>query len=451
MKLSKINNLLASILLCLYSCNSINNSSKLQNYAIKELNQNIYKLPSPTPLDYKDDIFKKITIPDSVAIVGFGEATHGTKEFFELKHRFFKYLVENKNYKAIAYEFSFKKSLKINDYICNGIGDIDSIFSKFYWIQANKEILNLIEWMRKWNEGKRNSEKIQFIGIDSQIDMFNLKDIKKYFKLYDIDLYNFCKIEIEELLKYQGVNYKKMTPILHDSINVSIKDLKLKMKNYKKTDIVKFKIFVHLVDMVSKSNLFLFNYYFNNINLRDRHLSENVIWVKNFLGESATFLLWTHNAHIANNLLYNADDAGSMGKHLKEKLGEKYLIIGTTFSNGQFIAVTADSLGKDTPPIVCKIEKQPPKNSVNYLLKQAKYKNFVIDFRNFNNSHLINYLDSIRPFIDVGDFYSGNSNDHYTKKFDAFTNVIQSYDIIFYFDRTTPIHLINTKGKKDYE
>ena len=35
-------------------------------------------------------------------VIGLGEATHGTKEFFELKSRVFKYLVQNQNVKLLA-------------------------------------------------------------------------------------------------------------------------------------------------------------------------------------------------------------------------------------------------------------------------------------------------------------------------------------------------------------
>ena len=52
-------------------------------FRIKDVNPNIEVEKNPT----LDSIFK------DVRIFGFGEATHGTKEFFDLKVKFFKYRV----------------------------------------------------------------------------------------------------------------------------------------------------------------------------------------------------------------------------------------------------------------------------------------------------------------------------------------------------------------------
>lgn len=43
---------------------------------------------------------------DGVRVVGLGEATHGTREFFTLKHRLFEYLVTSLGYSVLAMEAS---------------------------------------------------------------------------------------------------------------------------------------------------------------------------------------------------------------------------------------------------------------------------------------------------------------------------------------------------------
>jgi erythromycin esterase len=46
------------------------------------------------------------SVLDGVRIVGLGEATHGTREFFQLKHRLLEFLVTEMGFSALAMEAS---------------------------------------------------------------------------------------------------------------------------------------------------------------------------------------------------------------------------------------------------------------------------------------------------------------------------------------------------------
>lgn len=45
-------------------------------------------------------------------LVAMGEATHGTKEFFQLKHRFFRYLVQAHQFTTLAMEIPYAVALR---------------------------------------------------------------------------------------------------------------------------------------------------------------------------------------------------------------------------------------------------------------------------------------------------------------------------------------------------
>ena len=53
-------------------------------------------------------------------VIAMGEATHGTKEFFELKSKMFRYLVEEHNVKVFGIEASYAGCLYVNDYVQEG-------------------------------------------------------------------------------------------------------------------------------------------------------------------------------------------------------------------------------------------------------------------------------------------------------------------------------------------
>lgn len=99
--LSYISIVCCSVLL-LYSCeNTTNpkdedplgaNTNNESSPLITELNNKITPLVGSSP-NLSDDDLNNFADFGEAKIVELGEATHGTKEFFQLKHRLFKYLV----------------------------------------------------------------------------------------------------------------------------------------------------------------------------------------------------------------------------------------------------------------------------------------------------------------------------------------------------------------------
>ena len=65
----------------------------------------------------------KIEIPDGKTIIALGEATHGNKEFQELKLSVFQHLVETTAVRSFALEADYGEGILINEFI-HGNGDI---------------------------------------------------------------------------------------------------------------------------------------------------------------------------------------------------------------------------------------------------------------------------------------------------------------------------------------
>ncbi|MFI8305020.1 hypothetical protein ACIF80_16475 [Streptomyces sp. NPDC085927] len=60
-------------------------------------------------------------------VVGLGEATHGSRDFFRMKHRLFRYLVEEKGLRALSLELPWSSGVRIDDYVVNGEGSLEDI------------------------------------------------------------------------------------------------------------------------------------------------------------------------------------------------------------------------------------------------------------------------------------------------------------------------------------
>jgi len=122
-------------------------------------------------------------------IYGFGEATHHSKDFFNIKTKFFKYLVEKQGVKTFMMEESYQAEKSVNEWISGGEGNRLTILEKFTLAPWHcNEIVDLLEWMRNYNQNKSKEEQIRFYGIDTQIGE-NLNDeIKEFIKSHNITI-----------------------------------------------------------------------------------------------------------------------------------------------------------------------------------------------------------------------------------------------------------------------
>ena len=87
------------------------------NDLVECLNKEIAPLPEGLPQDYTDSYLEGLVPWEKYTVIGLGEATHGTKDFFELKQRLVRFMVEQHQCRVLAYEYSYRKSILVNDYI----------------------------------------------------------------------------------------------------------------------------------------------------------------------------------------------------------------------------------------------------------------------------------------------------------------------------------------------
>ena len=100
-------------------------------------------------------------------IVSLGEATHGTREFFQLKHRMLEFLATEMGFTIFSIEANMPEAYRLNDYVLNGNGDpVKLIKGMYFWTWDTQEVLDMVLWMREFNKsGKR---RVQFTGFDMQ-------------------------------------------------------------------------------------------------------------------------------------------------------------------------------------------------------------------------------------------------------------------------------------------
>jgi erythromycin esterase-like protein len=100
-------------------------------------------------------------------ILGLGEASHGTHEFFIQKKRIIQYLITNLNYKLIGFESTASQMELINQYLQSGEGSLKA-FMKNLGLYNSTEIYDMLTWIREYNKTTSPSDRVILFGFDSQ-------------------------------------------------------------------------------------------------------------------------------------------------------------------------------------------------------------------------------------------------------------------------------------------
>ena len=123
------------------------------------------------------------------SVVGLGEATHGTREFFRLKHRLIRYLVREHDLRVVAMEANFPETLAIDEYVVHGRGTArDALDGIYFWTWNVESVLSLLEWLRTFNSGRPVEDRVRFYGVDMQYTTGAVARLRRYFETVDATL-----------------------------------------------------------------------------------------------------------------------------------------------------------------------------------------------------------------------------------------------------------------------
>ena len=132
-----------------------------------------------------DDLLPLIHALRGVRVIGLGESTHGTHEYRVMAHRLFAFLATRMNVRVFAIESSYPSVLAINKYVLSGVGDpAEALAGQGYWITNTEEVLDLIRWMRRFNEKLPEARKLHFMGIDMVHTRLAVEALTEYLRKF---------------------------------------------------------------------------------------------------------------------------------------------------------------------------------------------------------------------------------------------------------------------------
>ncbi len=135
-----------------------------QDNNISWINKNARPLQKDTSESLSDLDFLSGTLKDNT-IFAIGEASHGTREFYNHKKRIIEYLILHLNYKSLGFEISDSAMEPINQYLLTGTGDLKNLMKGFY-LYNTTEIYDLFQFIRVYNKKQAPAGQVQLFGFD---------------------------------------------------------------------------------------------------------------------------------------------------------------------------------------------------------------------------------------------------------------------------------------------
>ena len=297
---------------------------------------NAIKIEDANP-DTQLSIFKN-NIPKKFAnakIFGFGETTHHGKEFFDIKAKFFKYLVENQGVKIFIIEDSYTSESGINEWISGGKGNVENIaenFSIYPWYC--KEVVNLLQWMRNYNLTKTKDQKIRFFGMDIQSVKNINKEIRNFVENYNIPISEELLLVADECAN-KKIEYYKKTDWADKKIP-KLKKIEKTLINFQKDviseDKEEFKSIIRALNYLIQYTFYVQN---SKSTVRDLKMFENAKWIIENETDNGKAFIWAHNEHINNKEMLSYTSGWiNLGSHLKEYYSDDYYSVGFDFGKG---------------------------------------------------------------------------------------------------------------------
>jgi len=331
-----------------------------------------------------DDLRPLKAVIGDAHIVGLGEATHGTAEFFRMKHRLVEFLAREMGFTIFAIEANMPEAYRVNDYVLNGKGDPKALLrGMYFWTWNTQEVLDMILWMRKFNESGKG--QIQFLGFDMQTAAVAAANARKFVDEFDPAFAKAAALAYDGLdkviIQARNASMKsnaaepgtdKANLATQERVAAVVKHMEETRPRYlEKKPAAEVDWAIQNARVADQAAGMMAGSFSGGSNHRDRCMAENVEWILSQAAPGSKIVLWAHNGHVSRTGMGST----SMGTHLAKRHGKDYVVLGFAAHQGRYTAYgQGTGLGTHRMP-----PSQP--GSVEYYAHVSGMPRMIIDLR----------------------------------------------------------------------
>ncbi|HUQ19676.1 MAG TPA: erythromycin esterase family protein [Gemmatimonadaceae bacterium] len=277
------------------------------------------------PLDGPAHLDPLIEAIGDAKYVLLGEATHGTSEFYTWRTEITRQLIREKQFSFVAVEGDWPDCYRVNQYVKGGEGespeDVLHTFSRWpTWMWANREVAQLVRWMRAHNDRALDDRKVGFYGLDVYSLWESMDAVIEYLKQVDPDAvsgahrnYGCFEPYNEDAQEYAAATALVPTSCQAEAV-AALVSLRAKAGEYT-AESDRDSFFAAEQNAIIAKNAEL--YYRTMVrggptswNVRDHHMMETLDRLMQHHGPYAKAIVWEHNTHIGDARFTDMSRAG---------------------------------------------------------------------------------------------------------------------------------------------
>ncbi|WP_431921792.1 erythromycin esterase family protein [Nonomuraea jabiensis] len=399
--------------------------------------QAVMPLRTLDPTGPSDDLAWLDQAIGDARVVAIGESAHYNGEFYQLRHRLLRYLVERHGLSAYAMETGFVEGLLVDAWVHGGQDELGHVLANGLtsltglWTQMRDHL----EWMR------RHHPTTGFHGIDlggSNASLLpGLDAVLAYLAQADPEFQADPSIR-ETAAAFAATSafaapaalaaYGALPSETRDALTAGLADLTARMtgrrldylqrttaEDYQRA-LRSLRIAVALDTVVRAMSRGDMQSAMIN---RDAAIADTVEWI---LRREGRIVLAAHNGHIQRGpgFLPGMAPITPIGLHLADRLGQDYLVIGTTSGTGQILNTGPDFYSGELFTTM----EAPEPGSLDALMHASHDGPFATDLRRLSPADADAVRAATRQRAGIGTFYSP-------------VNALDAYDILVHLPHVT--------------
>lgn len=297
-------------------------------------------------------------------VVALGEPAHGYREPLAFRNRLFKFLVQHCGFTTMAVEGGLAESRLAAEYIAGEPGTAEAAAAALSIGDPASENIELLKWMRQYNEDTAHKAKLRFYGMDIQIVGFPgdttpnhtaLNQVLAYLQQVDTLAARQASIDLAFYMTQMSVVKYPLLSIKEQHALAAILENIVALFERQR------------IDFINRSSKEAYEWAHRNaiaalqrdrmmrvmppdqpgtippeawkaMNARDAAMADNINWMLNTATNGGKVFVFAHNAHVKNAATTGgvwdafARPPASAGQYLKSIMGNNYFIIGSSIA-----------------------------------------------------------------------------------------------------------------------
>ena len=290
-------------------------------------------------------------------VVLLGESTHGTSEFYRMRARITRALVERAGFDFVAVEADWPDAARIDDYVLGTPPRSKVEFTPFArfptWMWRNEEVEAFVGWLRERNLAPRDrAHRVGFHGLDLYSMFTSIAVVLAYLDEVDPDAARVARGRYGALTPWQKDPAAYGQAVLvgryqssENAVVATLRDMLERRLEYARRDGERFFDAAQNARVVANAERYYRAMYYGSAaswNLRDSHMFDTLQSLLALYGPDSRGIVWEHNSHVGNALATEMSARGELnvGQLSREKFGDAAYLVGFGTDHGTVAAAS---------------------------------------------------------------------------------------------------------------